>query len=128
MLRQPRRFDNTNVVEDMIHEFKDGFIHHRLCRFFSAFHDTFPLFLAIDYQWRSLHPWVRLDEKKPCPLDRLWEPYDLYKQVNDSILPIIWNASWSDENGREKAVEEALEALKILQEVLKDKKSLEDRA
>ncbi|KHN05786.1 hypothetical protein glysoja_044084 [Glycine soja] len=44
------------------------------------------------------------------------------------ILPIIWNASWSDENGREKAVEEALEALKILQEVLKDKKSLEDRA
>ncbi|KAG5035226.1 hypothetical protein JHK87_010136 [Glycine soja] len=77
---------------------------------------------------KSLHPWVRLDEKKPCPLDRLWEPYDLYKQVNDSILPIIWNASWSDENGREKAVEEALEALKILQEVLKDKKSLEDRA
>ncbi|KAK7252332.1 hypothetical protein RIF29_36195 [Crotalaria pallida] len=25
-------------------------------------------------------PWVRLDEKKPCPLDSLWEPYDLYKQ------------------------------------------------
>ncbi|XP_059308544.1 probable galacturonosyltransferase-like 9 isoform X2 [Lycium ferocissimum] len=24
-------------------------------------------------------PWVRLDEKKPCPLDYLWEPYDLYK-------------------------------------------------
>ncbi|XP_051122347.1 probable galacturonosyltransferase-like 9 [Andrographis paniculata] len=23
-------------------------------------------------------PWVRLDEKKPCPLDHLWEPYDLY--------------------------------------------------
>ncbi|XAR64999.1 Polygalacturonate 4-alpha-galacturonosyltransferase [Bertholletia excelsa] len=24
-------------------------------------------------------PWARLDEKKPCPLDYLWEPYDLYK-------------------------------------------------
>ncbi|PWA62106.1 nucleotide-diphospho-sugar transferases superfamily protein [Artemisia annua] len=23
-------------------------------------------------------PWVRLDEKRPCPLDHLWEPYDLY--------------------------------------------------
>ncbi|GAA0159822.1 hypothetical protein Leryth_015095 [Lithospermum erythrorhizon] len=22
-------------------------------------------------------PWVRLDEKKPCPLDALWAPYDL---------------------------------------------------
>ncbi|KAE9607109.1 putative polygalacturonate 4-alpha-galacturonosyltransferase [Lupinus albus] len=62
---------------------------------------------AIDHRWnqhglggdnvngvcRSLHPgpvsllhwsgkgkpWVRLDEKNPCPLDILWEPYDLYK-------------------------------------------------
>ncbi|CAN4116260.1 unnamed protein product [Withania somnifera] len=24
-------------------------------------------------------PWVRLDEKRPCSLDYLWEPYDLYK-------------------------------------------------
>ncbi|GFZ21693.1 glucosyl transferase family 8 [Actinidia rufa] len=24
-------------------------------------------------------PWVRLDMKQPCPLDYLWEPYDLYK-------------------------------------------------
>ncbi|KAK4429906.1 putative galacturonosyltransferase-like 9 [Sesamum alatum] len=24
-------------------------------------------------------PWVRLDEKRPCPLDYLWEPYDLLK-------------------------------------------------
>ncbi|KAL8532591.1 hypothetical protein ACS0TY_008976 [Phlomoides rotata] len=23
-------------------------------------------------------PWARLDEKRPCPLDHLWEPYDLY--------------------------------------------------
>ncbi|KAI3452781.1 hypothetical protein Pfo_009444 [Paulownia fortunei] len=23
-------------------------------------------------------PWVRLDEKRPCPLDYLWKPYDLY--------------------------------------------------
>lgn len=62
---------------------------------------------AIDHRWnqhglggdnvkgscRSLHPgpvsllhwsgkgkpWVRLDAKKPCSLDYLWEPYDLYK-------------------------------------------------
>ncbi|XP_031386303.1 probable galacturonosyltransferase-like 9 [Punica granatum] len=65
---------------------------------------------AIDHRWnqhglggdnvrgscRSLHPgpvsllhwsgkgkpWVRLDSKKPCPIDRLWQPYDLYKPVN----------------------------------------------
>ncbi|XP_050905622.1 probable galacturonosyltransferase-like 9 [Lathyrus oleraceus] len=65
---------------------------------------------AIDHRWnqhglggdnlngvcRSLHPgpvsllhwsgkgkpWVRLDEKKACPLDSLWEPYDLYKPRN----------------------------------------------
>ncbi|XP_051144399.1 probable galacturonosyltransferase-like 9 [Andrographis paniculata] len=24
-------------------------------------------------------PWVRLDEKRPCPLDHVWAPYDLYK-------------------------------------------------
>ncbi|CAN8289122.1 unnamed protein product [Cochlearia groenlandica] len=24
-------------------------------------------------------PWVRLDEMRPCPLDHLWEPYDLYE-------------------------------------------------
>ncbi|KAG9131417.1 hypothetical protein Leryth_021090 [Lithospermum erythrorhizon] len=24
-------------------------------------------------------PWVRLDERRPCPLDYLWEPYDLFK-------------------------------------------------
>lgn len=62
---------------------------------------------AIDHQWnqhglggdnvkgscRPLHPgpvsllhwsgkgkpWIRLDARKPCPLDYLWEPYDLYK-------------------------------------------------
>ncbi|KFK44480.1 hypothetical protein AALP_AA1G261800 [Arabis alpina] len=62
---------------------------------------------AIDHRWnqhglggdnirgscRSLHPgpvsllhwsgkgkpWVRLDEKRACPLDHLWEPYDLFK-------------------------------------------------
>ncbi|KAL5761943.1 hypothetical protein ACOSP7_018207 [Xanthoceras sorbifolium] len=65
---------------------------------------------AIDHRWnqhglggdnvkgscRSLHPgpvsllhwsgkgkpWVRLDARKPCPLDYLWEPYDLYKHSN----------------------------------------------
>ncbi|KAL9996562.1 putative polygalacturonate 4-alpha-galacturonosyltransferase [Helianthus debilis subsp. tardiflorus] len=25
-------------------------------------------------------PWVRLDEKRSCPLDRLWEPYDLFRR------------------------------------------------
>ncbi|XP_057948530.1 probable galacturonosyltransferase-like 9 [Malania oleifera] len=24
-------------------------------------------------------PWARLDAKKPCEIDRLWEPYDLYR-------------------------------------------------
>lgn len=25
-------------------------------------------------------PWLRLDTKRPCPLDSLWAPYDLYEQ------------------------------------------------
>ncbi|KAM7269754.1 hypothetical protein ACFE04_025251 [Oxalis oulophora] len=29
-------------------------------------------------------PWVRLDARKPCPLDYLWEPYDLYKGMHNS--------------------------------------------
>ncbi|XP_054825003.1 probable galacturonosyltransferase-like 9 [Prosopis cineraria] len=65
---------------------------------------------AIDHRWnqhglggdnvkgtcRSLHsgpvsllhwsgkgkPWARLDAKQPCPLDSLWEPYDLFKPQN----------------------------------------------
>lgn len=24
-------------------------------------------------------PWLRLDSKRPCPLDGLWAPYDLFK-------------------------------------------------
>ncbi|KAK7407304.1 hypothetical protein VNO78_09106 [Psophocarpus tetragonolobus] len=40
-------------------------------------------------------PWVRLDEKKPCPLDRLWEPYDLYKQVKDRVRNQNWGFSSS---------------------------------
>lgn len=73
---------------------------------------------AIDHRWnqhglggdnvkgscRSLHPgpvsllhwsgkgkpWVRLDAKKPCPLDYLWEPYDLYKPQlrNNRLKPL----------------------------------------
>ncbi|RDX63049.1 putative galacturonosyltransferase-like 9, partial [Mucuna pruriens] len=27
-------------------------------------------------------PWVRLDANQPCPLDRLWEPYDLFIKPN----------------------------------------------
>ncbi|KAK4784978.1 hypothetical protein SAY86_001667 [Trapa natans] len=30
-------------------------------------------------------PWVRLDARKPCPLDFLWEPYDLYKPVRSGM-------------------------------------------
>lgn len=50
-------------------------------------------------------------------LARFWS-----KTLDDKILPALWNACWSDEKGRDKAVEEALEALKILQEALKDKR------
>ncbi|KAK7259951.1 hypothetical protein RIF29_25586 [Crotalaria pallida] len=50
-------------------------------------------------------------------LARFWS-----KTLDDKILPAIWNACWSNEKGREKAVEEALAALKILQDELKDKK------
>ncbi|KAL9226281.1 hypothetical protein vseg_002112 [Gypsophila vaccaria] len=28
-------------------------------------------------------PWVRLDLHKPCPLDHLWEPYDLFRGRKD---------------------------------------------
>lgn len=31
-------------------------------------------------------PWVRLDENKPCPLDHLWAPYDLYKRHQQGKL------------------------------------------
>ncbi|KAK4371024.1 hypothetical protein RND71_010499 [Anisodus tanguticus] len=31
-------------------------------------------------------PWVRLDEKKPCPLDYLWEPYDLYQPIRKVVF------------------------------------------
>lgn len=24
-------------------------------------------------------PWLRIDSKKPCPLDSLWAPYDLFR-------------------------------------------------
>ncbi|GJW08912.1 probable galacturonosyltransferase-like 9 protein [Tanacetum coccineum] len=27
-------------------------------------------------------PWVRLDERRPCPLDYLWQPYDLHHLKN----------------------------------------------
>lgn len=31
-------------------------------------------------------PWVRIDGKKPCPLDHLWEPYDLFKGRRETEL------------------------------------------
>ncbi|KAD7116483.1 hypothetical protein E3N88_03751 [Mikania micrantha] len=30
-------------------------------------------------------PWVRYDEKRPCPLDHVWKPYDLYRDSVDQI-------------------------------------------
>ncbi|KAL2337904.1 hypothetical protein Fmac_012350 [Flemingia macrophylla] len=42
------------------------------------------------------------------------------KTLDDKILPAVWNACWSD--GRDKAVEEGLESLKILQEALNGKR------
>ncbi|CAN4082524.1 unnamed protein product [Withania somnifera] len=55
---------------------------------------------GIDHRWNQhglgsvslLHwsgkgkPWVRLDQGRPCPVDLLWEPYDLYRlSPNDSL-------------------------------------------
>lgn len=30
-------------------------------------------------------PWVRLDTQKPCTLDRLWEPYDLFRAKDQTL-------------------------------------------
>ncbi|KAK8946561.1 putative galacturonosyltransferase-like 4 [Platanthera zijinensis] len=30
-------------------------------------------------------PWLRLDSRKPCPVDHLWAPYDLYKSSSPSL-------------------------------------------
>lgn len=38
-------------------------------------------------------PWVRLDAKKPCPLDYLWKPYDLYRGRGDRDLQLGFGAS-----------------------------------
>ncbi|KAK7390468.1 hypothetical protein VNO78_25774 [Psophocarpus tetragonolobus] len=69
----------------------------------------------IDEMWKN-NPLLPQDPYERA-LARFWA-----KTLDDKILPAIWNACWSDENGREKAVEEALEALKILQEALQEKK------
>ncbi|MED6139352.1 putative glutathione S-transferase [Stylosanthes scabra] len=72
----------------------------------------------IDEAWNNNnnHPFLPKDPYHRA-LARFW-----CKTLDDKILPAIWNACWSDEKGREKAVEEALEALKILQDELKEKK------
>ncbi|GLT35433.1 hypothetical protein SLA2020_098870 [Shorea laevis] len=31
-------------------------------------------------------PWARLDAKKPCPVDHLWEPYDLFRKPEQKSL------------------------------------------
>jgi lipopolysaccharide biosynthesis glycosyltransferase len=31
-------------------------------------------------------PWLRIDSKKPCPLDSLWAPYDLFRHSSPSLF------------------------------------------
>ncbi|XP_058107895.1 probable galacturonosyltransferase-like 3 [Magnolia sinica] len=31
-------------------------------------------------------PWLRLDSKRPCPLDTLWAPYDLYRHASSNAF------------------------------------------
>lgn len=31
-------------------------------------------------------PWLRIDSKKPCPLDSLWAPYDLFRHSTSSFF------------------------------------------
>ncbi|CAK9165687.1 unnamed protein product, partial [Ilex paraguariensis] len=31
-------------------------------------------------EWEG-KPWLRLDSKRPCPLDSLWTPYDLFRHA-----------------------------------------------
>ncbi|XP_058729181.1 probable glutathione S-transferase [Vicia villosa] len=50
-------------------------------------------------------------------LARFWA-----KTLDDKILPAIWNACRGAEKGSEKSVEEAFEALKLLEDEIKDKK------
>ncbi|XP_061376376.1 probable glutathione S-transferase [Gastrolobium bilobum] len=69
----------------------------------------------IDEAWKN-NPFLPQDPYERA-LARFWS-----KTLDDKILPPIWNACWCDEKGREKAVEEALEALKILQDELQNKK------
>jgi len=38
-------------------------------------------------------PWVRLDAKKPCPLDHLWKPYDLYRGRRERDVQLGFGAS-----------------------------------
>ncbi|KAL6010132.1 putative galacturonosyltransferase-like 3 [Asimina triloba] len=33
-------------------------------------------------------PWLRLDSKRPCPLDALWAPYDLYRHASANALSL----------------------------------------
>ncbi|KAL5073009.1 hypothetical protein RYX36_011993 [Vicia faba] len=50
-------------------------------------------------------------------LARFWS-----KTLDDKILPAIWNACRGAEKGSDKAVEEAFEALKLLEDEIKDKR------
>ncbi|KAJ7953696.1 Hexosyltransferase [Quillaja saponaria] len=43
-------------------------------------------------------PWVRLDDKNPCPVDLLWAPYDLYKPYNyekrGKVQALSFSSTW----------------------------------
>ncbi|KAK9105575.1 hypothetical protein Scep_022419 [Stephania cephalantha] len=36
-------------------------------------------------------PWLRLDAGRPCPLDRLWAPYDLLRRDGDERVLVLSN-------------------------------------
>ncbi|XP_028772944.1 probable glutathione S-transferase [Neltuma alba] len=69
----------------------------------------------IDETWKS-NPFL-----PPNPYHRasarFWS-----KLVDEKCLPPLWDAFWCEEKGREKAVEEAMEALKILENEIGDKR------
>ncbi|KAI4356539.1 hypothetical protein L6164_000556 [Bauhinia variegata] len=69
----------------------------------------------IDETWKS-NPLLPDDPYQRASA-RFWARY-----LDEKCLPALWDAIWSDENGRAKAVEEAIANLKILENEIKDKR------
>ena len=85
---------------------------------------------AVDHKWnqhglggdnfegkcRSLHPgpisllhwsgkgkpWLRLDSRKPCAVDHLWAPYDLYRSSKQSLEEWEWETEREREREKER--------------------------